>query len=71
MIRIVILFPNYAFGCRRFDKDMKLEQCKDKPRRETKVAFGGGRHRSLREDVGKFVDSIYNTKIAVCWLQTE
>ena len=37
--RIVFLFSNYAFGCGRFDKDMKLEQCKDKPRRETKVAF--------------------------------
>jgi hypothetical protein len=37
--RIVFLFSNYAFGCGRFDKDMKLAHCKDKPPLATKVAF--------------------------------
>jgi hypothetical protein len=45
--RIVILFPKYAFGCGRFEKDLKLEHCKDKPLPETKVAFGEGRFRAL------------------------
>jgi hypothetical protein len=64
--RIVILFPNYAFVCGLFEKDLKLEHCKDKPRPETKVAFGdrGKGGSRLREDVQKLVISVYNTKIA-------
>jgi hypothetical protein len=41
LVRIVALFPKYAFGCGWFHKDLKLEHCKDKPRLGTKVAFGG------------------------------
>ena len=40
--RIVVLFPKYAFGCGWFDKDLNLQHCKDKPRLESKVAFGAG-----------------------------
>jgi hypothetical protein len=63
--RIVFPFPKYAFKYCRFDKDLKLEHCKDKPRVEMKVGRGTGSLK-VEEDVDKFVVSIYNTERSVC-----
>jgi hypothetical protein len=64
--RIVFLSSKYAFIYRRFEKDLKPEHCKDKPRVAMKVASATG-SLNVEDDVDKFVVGIYNTGTSVCW----